>query len=163
PSSTASHRYLPRRSARLKVRPFKAASNPAGPAASRRTARGCSTWTSAMVRPTTWACRPMRTVSTSGSSGTTAPALALAVRRGLTGRHFWRHLVGVAIGIGRGGTGTVSLVRLRLGGDRAPGRLRGQLLSRLLRAALPRAELPVADPDQGAERLLVIGAAVLHH
>src|SRR3984885_11896747 len=69
PSSRANHMYLPRRSARVNVRPVIAAVNPAGPAGSRRTARGFRTWAVATVRPSTCCSRPARTVSTSGSSG----------------------------------------------------------------------------------------------
>ena len=65
-----SHRYLPRRRAACRVRPSRPAASPAAPSGCRRTARGCSTSTSATVRPATQRSRPRRTTSTSGSSGT---------------------------------------------------------------------------------------------
>src|ERR1041384_1810402 len=40
-------------------------------------ALGCSTSTEEMTRPATWASRPRRTTSTSGSSGTSGFGLAL--------------------------------------------------------------------------------------
>src|SRR5262249_40654578 len=50
---------------------------------------------------------------------------------------------------------------LRLGRDGPPGHLGGLLLGRLLGAPLTGAERLAADPDRGAERLLVVRAALL--
>ncbi len=51
-------------------RPLDGQPESAAPATWRRTARGCSTSTAATVRPHTQRSRPLRTTSTSGSSGT---------------------------------------------------------------------------------------------
>src|SRR6478609_6968973 len=111
PSPSGTHRYLPRRCGSPRVRPRSSAVNSSAPPAWRRTARGCSTWTSATVRPAAQRARPRRTTSTSGSSGT---ALG-SDRRG---------------GLARGG-GPRGLV---LGLDGAPGGLGGLLPGFLLRA-----------------------------
>src|SRR5919106_2999751 len=70
PSSIGSQRYLPRRLAATGRAPVNAATKSTAPGAWRRTARGWSTSTSLILRPTTNRSRPRRTTSTSGSSGT---------------------------------------------------------------------------------------------
>src|SRR5581483_9377851 len=127
-SPTGSHRYLPRRRAPDTGRPARTSEKSVGPARWRRTARGCSTETLSMVRPTTCRCRPWRTVSTSGSSG--IPGLAAGV---------------LVVGGGA---------------DRHPGRLGGLLLGGLLGPSLAGPEDLPAHLDLGAERLLVVRAAL---
>src|SRR3954447_9208305 len=70
PLSRGSQRYFPRRRASSTRRPVVSAVKSSAPARCRRSGRGCSTWTRPILRPTTCAARPLRTTSTSGSSGT---------------------------------------------------------------------------------------------
>src|SRR3954454_10603076 len=55
------------------------AARSAPPAACRRTERGWRTSTAAIIRPATQLCSPARTVSTSGSSGTSSASVGPAV------------------------------------------------------------------------------------
>src|SRR5262249_27191542 len=131
-----------------------------GPAAYRRTARGCSTCTAAMVRPLTCCWRPSLTVSTSGSSGTVTVrhvlcqvrALGRVVGRRRRGQVAGRRRAGIAWGDRRGrsrgrrpvGTASRRVSSVRLAGgkvvrrradpraDRRPGGFSGLLLGLLL-------------------------------
>src|SRR6266851_3102598 len=174
-SATGSHRYLPRLRAAVMVRPRSAAAKSSAPATCRRTARGCSTAASAMVRPTTWRSRPLRTVSTSGSSGT----LDLSYFRHARPQVVPPRLAARST-LGRGGC-AAGVPSLRLGlslipgqrlglslvpgpvpvADRGPGGLGGLLLGLFLRVPLPRSVAAPADPDRGAEELLVVRPALL--
>src|SRR3954454_2814233 len=142
PLSSGSHRYFPRRRAPSIRRPVSAVAKPAGPRWSRRTGRGCRTATEEIVRPTTWRSSPSRTVSTSGSSGTSVGSGRAGLGR-LDGRR--GHRVGDAQGAGQ----------------LAVRRLRGGLLGLLLGAADAVAVALLADPDLRGERLHVVGAVVL--
>src|SRR3954454_4142526 len=88
-SASGSHRYLPRRWAAVTVRPVSAATKWSVPSRCRRTARGWCTSTVATVRPATHCASPLRTTSTSGSSGTGGSALRQRPPGGLCG-----HLLG---------------------------------------------------------------------
>src|SRR6478735_1044806 len=143
PLSSGSQRYFPRRRADSTRRPASAVANPAGPRGSRRTGRGCSTSTAAMVAPTTWRSRPARTTSTSGSSGTGE----------------WSGLVGAA------GGGVGRRLGRRVGdtdgaGDLAVRRLGGGLLGLLLGTAHAVAVEAGADAHLRGEGLHVVGALV---
>src|SRR3954452_18906290 len=142
PLSSGSQRYLPRRRAPSIRRPVSAEAKPAGPRWSRRTGRGCRTATEEIVRPTTWRSSPSRTVSTSGSSGTSVGSGLAGLGR-LDGRR--GHRVGDAQGAGQ----------------LAVRRLRGGLLGLLLGAADAVAVALGADPDLRGERPHVVGAVSL--
>src|SRR5215470_16667021 len=136
-SPTDSHRYLPRRRALSRVRPSRPDSNSAGPAGCLRTARGCRTRTVSTVLPTTCSSRPRRTVSTSGSSGTPQRSGCPLSSRRLP----------------------FSLPFSVLFSGARPSD--SAVLGRLLGAPLTGAERLATDPDRGAERLLVVRAALL--
>ncbi len=79
-SSRGSHRYLPRRLGVPMRWPFRRSAKSSPPARWRRTARGCSTSTSATVRWATHRSRPRRTTSTSGNSGMGSPVYEPSAR-----------------------------------------------------------------------------------
>src|SRR6478735_6473438 len=143
PLSRASHRYLPRRWAAVNVCPESRPAKSSGPARWRRTGRGWRTSTEAIGRPRTWASRPTRTTSTSGSSG-------IAGRR--TNHPGLDSVAGELAG---------SLVVGQLVAEGAVGGLRGLLLGLLLRAADAAAVQPGGDADTRGEGLNVVGAFVL--
>src|SRR5262249_39144793 len=139
PESSGSQRYLPRRRAAMMVRPANRPAKSLAPARCRRTARGCSTWASATVRPAAHCSRPRRATSTSGRSGT-APAYPP----------------------GGAGRGTRSGLTDPLA-QRLPGGLRGLLLGLLLAAALAGAQLLPGHPHRRREVLLVVRTLLGHH
>src|ERR1017187_6787520 len=109
-----------------------------------------------MVRPTTWRSRPLRTVSTSGSSGT---GNVRSVVGGGGGAVAAAHGRGAAAGLVGYGTG------LRSGrvtvADRGPGGLGSLLLGLFLRVPFARPVAAPAHPDRGTEEFLVIRPALL--
>src|SRR5690606_11758297 len=144
PSPSSIHRYLPRRRAAVRQRPTSRVAKSSAPGTCRRTARGCSTSTSATVRPATCSATPRRTTSTSGSSGTDNPHQDTpnrsAGRLGPRGSSPGLHLVG----------------------ELPPSGLGGLLLGFLLGPPGAAAERLTAHRHVGAELLAVIGALLLH-
>src|SRR5712692_8486994 len=150
--STGSHKYLPRRRGIPALRPASALLRSPAPARCRRTARGCSTSTVEKVRPATCRSRPLLIVSTSGSSGTgvawpLGPVPPADRRAVVTGGAFVARLAE------RGSA--------QPGGQGGPCRLGRLLLGLLLGAPDALAVDLTGYPGHGAERLLMVGAALI--
>src|SRR5690349_17358348 len=129
PPDSRSHRYLPRRETASTRCPVTRAARSCAPARWRRTARAWVMSTAAIVRPATQRARPVRTVSTSGSSG----------RAG--------GLVGLGGGAALGDDAERLLGRGLLGLLLAAARARGEGLAADLRAR--REHLLVVRPGRG--------------